>query len=105
MIPLILVHGWPGNVFDFHKIIPMLTDPKKHLQNSSIDIAFEVVAPSIPGYGWSDQPTKKGFNTMVNARVFNTLMVDRLKFNTYLAEGGDWGFVVVGDIARLYPER
>lgn len=50
-----LVHGWPGNVFEFYKIIPMLTE-----ESNNSDFVFEVVAPSIPGYGWSDQPKKTG---------------------------------------------
>jgi len=53
-----LVHGWPGNVYEFYKIIPMLTDPKSH--SLDFDIAFEIIAPSIPGYGFSEQPHKKG---------------------------------------------
>lgn len=58
VVPLLLVHGWPGNVFEFYKIIPMLTDPKRF--GFGDDVAFEVVVPSIPGYGWSEQPKKKG---------------------------------------------
>uniref|UniRef100_A0A915CL55 Transmembrane protein 258 n=1 Tax=Ditylenchus dipsaci TaxID=166011 RepID=A0A915CL55_9BILA len=89
VIPLLLVHGWPGNVFEFYKIIPMLVDPQKHFKGN-FDYAFEVVAPSIPGYGWSEQPHKQGFSQMATARVFNKLMVDRLNFPKYLAQGGDW---------------
>jgi len=55
VVPLLLIHGWPGNVFEFHKLIPLLTEAEaKH------GVVFEVVAPSIPGYGWSEQPHKQG---------------------------------------------
>ncbi|KAI1699970.1 alpha/beta hydrolase fold domain-containing protein [Ditylenchus destructor] len=94
IIPLLIVHGWPGNVFEFYKIIPMLTDPP-----------FEVIVPSIPGFGWSEQPYKTGFNQMATARVFNKLMVERLKFQKYVPQGGDWGSFVASNIGRMYPER
>ncbi|VDN32972.1 unnamed protein product, partial [Cylicostephanus goldi] len=86
VVPLLIVHGWPGNVFEFYKIIPMLTDPKKHGIDS--EIAFEVIAPSIPGYGWSDQPKKTGFSQLACARVFRKLM-DRLGIKKYYLQGGD----------------
>lgn len=57
--PLMLLHGWPGNVFEFYKLIPLLIDPAQHLKASS-KFAFEVIAPSIPGFGWSSPPMKKG---------------------------------------------
>ncbi|CAJ0588064.1 unnamed protein product [Cylicocyclus nassatus] len=102
VVPLLIVHGWPGNVFEFYKIIPMLTDPKKHGITS--EIAFEVIAPSIPGYGWSDQPKKSGFSQLACARVFRKLM-DRLGFKKYYLQGGDWGALVTSNIARVYPDR
>jgi len=97
VIPLLLVHGWPGNVYEFHKILPLLANPP------SGNIAFEVVAPSIPGYGWSEAAHKKGFGQIASARVFNKLM-KRLKHAKYLAQGGDWGALVTVNIAKLYPE-
>ncbi|KAH7715940.1 Protein W01A11.1 [Aphelenchoides avenae] len=105
VVPLLLVHGWPGNVFEFYKAIPMLTDPAAHLNGSNADIAFEVVAPSIPGFGWSDQPQKKGCDQIATARIFNTLVTERLGIQKYVAQGGDWGSIVTADIARQYPER
>ncbi|CAK5022623.1 unnamed protein product [Meloidogyne enterolobii] len=100
IIPLILVHGWPGNVYEFYKIIPMLTDPKSH--SLDFDIAFEVIAPSIPGYGFSEQPHKKGFDSIATARIFNHLMTERLGFKQYLAQGGDWGSLIVSTLGRYY---
>ncbi|KAL7073676.1 hypothetical protein ACQ4LE_007374 [Meloidogyne hapla] len=100
IIPLILVHGWPGNVYEFYKMIPMLIDPKSH--SLDFDIAFEVIAPSIPGYGFSEQPHKKGFDFIATARIFNHLMTERLGFKQYMAQGGDWGSLVVSNIGRYY---
>ncbi|KAI1719848.1 alpha/beta hydrolase fold domain-containing protein [Ditylenchus destructor] len=107
VIPLLIVHGWPGNVFEFYKIIPMLTDPRTYLQGKGLpdDLAFEVIAPSIPGYGWSEQPRKSGFDQLATARILNKLMVDRLKFKKYVAQGGDWGAFVVTLIGRMFPSR
>ncbi|KAH7715310.1 hydrolasealpha/beta fold family protein [Aphelenchoides avenae] len=87
------------------KVIPMLTDPAAHLNGSNADIAFEAVAPSIPGFGWSDQPQKKGCDQISTARIFNTLVTERLGIQKYVAQGGDWGSIVTADIARSYPER
>ncbi|VDM70267.1 unnamed protein product, partial [Strongylus vulgaris] len=102
VVPLLIVHGWPGNVFEFYKIIPILTDPKKHGIES--EVAFEVIAPSIPGYGWSDQPKKTGFSQVACARVFRKLM-ERLGFKKYYLQGGDWGSMVTINMAKLYPEK
>ncbi|KAI6237897.1 Epoxide hydrolase [Aphelenchoides besseyi] len=102
-VPLLLVHGWPGNVFEFYKIIPMLVDPQNHGINS--DLAFEVIAPSIPGYGWSEAAHKRGLSTVSTARIFNKLMTDRLKIKRYFAQGGDWGSAITSNIARFYPEN
>jgi len=100
--PLLLVHGWPGSIFEFHKILPMLTDPKS--LNIDSKVAFEVIAPSIPGYGWSEAPKKKGFGTIAAARVFAKLM-DRLSFNKYYCQGGDWGSIITTFLTQMYPQR
>lgn len=118
-MPLLIVHGWPvrhfiyfsldvncilqGNVYEFYKIIPMLTDPRK--AGISSDIAFDVVAPSIPGYGWSEAAKKAGMNTAVTARIFNILMTKRLNYAKYIAQGGDWGASVTSNIARFFPQK
>ena len=104
VIPLLIVHGWPGNVFEFYKIIPILTDPNSFLKEKS-DFAFEVVAPSIPGYGWSEASHKAGLDQISTARIFNKLMTERLKFKKYLVQGGDWGSLVVSNIGRMFPEN
>ncbi|CAI4227273.1 unnamed protein product [Auanema sp. JU1783] len=101
VVPLLMVHGWPGNIYEFHKIISFLTDPKKYGIKS--EFAFEVVIPSIPGYGWSDSPQKKGFSQVECARVFYKLM-DKLGFKKFYLQGGDWGSVVTSNLARMYPD-
>jgi microsomal epoxide hydrolase len=100
--PLLLVHGWPGSVFEFYKILPMLVDPKS--LNIDSQLAFEVVSPSIPGYGWSEAPKKKGFGPIAAARVFAKLM-ERLNFNEYYCQGGDWGSMITTALAQMYPQR
>ncbi|KAI6220947.1 Epoxide hydrolase [Aphelenchoides fujianensis] len=104
-VPLLLVHGWPGkcNVYEFYKLIPLLTDPQQHGINS--DVAFEVVAPSIPGYGFSEAAHKRGLSTATTARIFKKLMVDRLKHPKFFAQGGDWGAAITSNVARFYPEH
>uniref|UniRef100_A0A1I7XI48 Microsomal epoxide hydrolase n=1 Tax=Heterorhabditis bacteriophora TaxID=37862 RepID=A0A1I7XI48_HETBA len=101
-LPLLIVHGWPGNVFEFYKLIPILTDPIAFGFKSNI--AFEVIAPSIPGYGWSEQPKKTGFSQVACARIFRKLM-DRLGYEKFYLQGGDWGSLVSTNIARLFPDR
>uniref|UniRef100_A0A1I8F198 Epoxide hydrolase n=1 Tax=Wuchereria bancrofti TaxID=6293 RepID=A0A1I8F198_WUCBA len=103
IVPLLILHGWPGNVFEFLKIIPLLVDPIQQI-GSDISVTFEIIAPSIPGFGWSAAPMKKGFNTEVAARIFNKLMI-RLGFSRYLLQGGDWGSNIATNIAFYYPEN
>lgn len=103
IVPLLIVHGWPGHVFEFYKIIPMLTDPSSILGVQS-DVAFEVIAPSIPGYGWSDSARKTGFNQWTTARIFRKLML-RLGHNKFLLQGGDWGSLVCTIFAHYYPQN
>ncbi|CAD5209364.1 unnamed protein product [Bursaphelenchus okinawaensis] len=102
VVPLLLAHGWPGNVYEFYKIIPMLTDPKKH--GFGGEVAFEVVAPSMPGYGWSEASHKSGLSAFAVTRIFKKLMTDRLKFPKFLVQGGDWGSLVASAMGKLYPE-
>uniref|UniRef100_A0A0N5B6H0 Epoxide hydrolase n=1 Tax=Strongyloides papillosus TaxID=174720 RepID=A0A0N5B6H0_STREA len=102
--PLLLVHGWPGNIFEFYKIIPLLSDPKKHFPEIKDDIAFELVIPSIPGYGYSSQPRKAKFNQLATARIFKKLM-ERLGHKKFFLQGGDWGSLVTSNLARYWPEN
>lgn len=94
---LLMTHGWPGSVVEFLKIAAQLRQPKK-------GVAFEVICPSIPGYGFSEAPHRKGFNGLETARVFVKLM-DRLGRPKFYVQGGDWGAMVSKLIATYYPER
>lgn len=96
-IPMIMVHGWPGSFYEFYGVIPLLTEPA-----NPGDLVFELVCPSIPGYGFSEAPHKKGFDTVCAARIFHKLM-KRLGFRKYYAQGGDWGCLITTNMAQLEP--
>uniref|UniRef100_A0A8C3CK99 Epoxide hydrolase n=1 Tax=Cairina moschata TaxID=8855 RepID=A0A8C3CK99_CAIMO len=87
--PILMVHGWPGSFYEFYKIIPLLTEPARYGLGDG-DVVFEVICPSIPGYGFSEAPHQKGFDTRATARIFHKLM-KRLGFKEYYIQGGDWG--------------
>ncbi|KAK3517050.1 hypothetical protein QTP70_034443 [Hemibagrus guttatus] len=97
-VPLMMVHGWPGSFYEFYGILPLLTEP-----GNPEDIAFEVICPSIPGYGFSEAPHKKGFNSVCAARVFHKLM-KRLGFSQFYVQGGDWGWIITTNMAQLEPK-
>ena len=94
--PLLMTHGWPGSVAEFHKVIDPLADPVAH--GGTIGQAFHVVCPSLPGYGFSDKPTAPGWGVPKIAHVWDALML-RLNYGGYLAQGGDWGAAVTTAIA------
>uniref|UniRef100_A0A3P9A0G0 Epoxide hydrolase n=1 Tax=Esox lucius TaxID=8010 RepID=A0A3P9A0G0_ESOLU len=96
VLPLMLVHGWPGSFYEFYRILPLLTNPRGGL-------AFEVICPSIPGYGFSEAPHKQGFNSLAAARVFHKLM-ERLGFSEYYLQGGDWGSLITTNMAQMKPQ-
>ncbi|EKM57892.1 uncharacterized protein PHACADRAFT_139325 [Phanerochaete carnosa HHB-10118-sp] len=87
-IPLIMLHGWPGSFWEFHRIIPLLTDPPADQP------AFHVVAPSLPGFCFSSAPPRKEWTMADNARIFDHLMTGVLGYSSYMAEAGDWGALV-----------
>ena len=90
-LPLVITHGWPGSVAEFQKVIGPLTDPVAH--GGRAEDAFHVVCPSIPGYGFSDNPRERGFNSDRVGEVVAKLMA-RLGYTRYGAQGGDWGAAV-----------
>jgi pimeloyl-ACP methyl ester carboxylesterase len=87
-LPLLLIHGWPGSFWEFHRILPLLTDPAAH--GGDPRDAFHVVVPSLPGYGWSAVPEAPGCDPGAISRSFAILMAD-LGYQRYGAQGGDWG--------------
>ncbi|KAI0083462.1 alpha/beta-hydrolase [Irpex rosettiformis] len=98
-IPLIMLHGWPGTFFDFHKVIePLVNPPSPDLP------AFHVVAPSLPGYFQSSLPRRDGWNLLDTAKLFNKLMTDFLGYNKYVGQGGDWGGMIIRFMTSLYPD-
>lgn len=99
-LPIIITHGWPGSVIEFFKIIRPLTDPTAH--GGQVQDAFHVVAPSLPGFGFSDRPAERGWNADRIARAWAELM-RRLGYNRYVAQGGDWGSVVTTSLGQQRP--
>jgi pimeloyl-ACP methyl ester carboxylesterase len=94
--PLIITHGWPSSIFEFIKVISPLTDPAVH--GGQAADAFHVVCPSLPGFGFSDKPKQPGWGVEKIARAWSDLM-QRLGYDWYYAQGGDWGSAVTTAIA------
>jgi pimeloyl-ACP methyl ester carboxylesterase len=92
-MPLLISHGWPGSVFEFHKLIPLLSD------------RFTVIAPSLPGYTLSFQAGQKRFGVTEIADAFARLMKDVLGYQRFAVQGGDWGGFVASVLGHRYPER
>ena len=90
-MPLLITHGWPGSVLEFRHIIEPLTNPTAH--GGKAEDAFHVIAPSLPGYGFSGKPTTTGWSIQRIAAAWEQLMA-RLGYDSYLAQGGDWGSTV-----------
>jgi pimeloyl-ACP methyl ester carboxylesterase len=99
-LPLIVTHGWPGSIIEQLKIVDPLTNPTAHGESGSD--AFHLVIPSMPGYGFSARPTKTGWDPVRIARAWDVLM-KRLGYNRYGAQGGDWGAVVVDQMGVQAP--
>jgi len=100
-LPVILTHGWPGSTFEFLKTIGPLTDPVAY--GGRVEDAFDVVIPSIPGYGFSGKPTELGWNPERTARAWDVLM-KRLGYKHYVSQGGDHGSVISDALARQAPK-
>ncbi|TFK73181.1 alpha/beta-hydrolase [Pluteus cervinus] len=94
-IPLLFVHGWPGSFIEAKKVIPLL------VEESPDHPSFHVVALSLPGFGFSTAPTKKGFKMQQYAEVCNKLMLS-LGYNEYVTQGGDWGSIITREMAERY---
>ena len=100
--PLLVQHGWPGSFFEFHEMIGMLTHPERHGGDSRD--AFHVVAPSLPGFVFSDAPREPGMHPGAIGEIMHTLMHDVLGYEHYAAQGGDWGALVASALALRHPE-
>ena len=99
-LPLLLTHGWPGSVLEFRHVIGPLTDPVAH--GGYAADAFHVIAPSLPGFGFSAQPTETGWGLGRTASAWSTLM-GRLGYDRWVAQGGDWGAAVTTVLGHLRP--
>jgi pimeloyl-ACP methyl ester carboxylesterase len=101
-LPIVITHGWPGSIVEFHKVIGPLTDPIAH--GGDAQDAFHVVCPSLPGYGFSDKPSASGWSVERIARAWTELM-PRLGYEHYGAQGGDWGSAVTTSIGQQDPDH
>jgi pimeloyl-ACP methyl ester carboxylesterase len=99
-LPMIVTHGWPGSIIEQLKIVDPLTNPTAH--GASASDAFDLVIPSLPGYGFSGKPTTTGWDPQRIARAWIVLM-KRLGYSRYVAQGGDWGDAVTEQMALLAP--
>jgi pimeloyl-ACP methyl ester carboxylesterase len=99
-MPLIVTHGWPGSTVEQLKIIDPLTKPTEH--DASAADAFHLVIPSLPGHGFSGKPTETGWDPIRIAKAWTVLM-ERLEYDRYVAQGGDWGNAVTEQLALLKP--
>ncbi|XP_072946427.1 juvenile hormone epoxide hydrolase-like [Epargyreus clarus] len=98
-VPLLLMHGWPGSVREFYEAIPLLTR-----QNPGYDFAFEVIVPSLPGYGFSDAAVRPGLGAAQTGVIFKNLM-NRLGFKKFYIQGGDWGSGIAAIMATMFQEE
>ena len=94
-VPLLITHGWPGSVVEFHKVIEPLTHPDQF--GGDATDAFHVVCPSLPGFGFSGKPTRPGWGVDRIAQAWMALMA-RLGYDRYVAQGGDWGSAVTAGV-------
>jgi pimeloyl-ACP methyl ester carboxylesterase len=99
--PLLLIHGWPGSIYEFNSVIPMLTRPSQPGASDS----FTVIAPSLPGYGFSGHPTRRGFGVAQMAQSFHQLMAEVLGYKRYAVQGGDWGSAITSAIGYGHREH
>lgn len=99
VLPLLLLHGWPGSVREFYDIFPLLAIPK---ENS--DFVFDIIAPSLPGYGFSQGSSKTGLGTAQIAVIMKNLM-KRIGYDKFYVQGGDWGAAIARNLATLYPDK
>lgn len=100
-MPLLLTHGWPGSVLEFRNVIGPLTDPTRH--GGKAEDAFHLVIPSLPGFGFSDQPGEGGWSVPRIAQAWVVLM-QRLGYGRWVAQGGDWGSAVTTVLGHMKPQ-
>ena len=102
-MPLVITHGWPGTFFEMYKVIPMLSDPASHGGDPAY--AFDVVAPSMPGYGFSDATDKRGLSVLSIGDLWAKLMSENLGYQKFAAQGGDWGARVTAKLGLSHGDK
>jgi pimeloyl-ACP methyl ester carboxylesterase len=102
-MPLVITHGWPGTFFEMHKVIPMLSDPASYGGDPAD--AFDVVAPSMPGYGFSDAGSKPGLDIFAIGDMWAKLMSENLGYSRFAAQGGDWGARVTAKLGLSHGDK
>jgi pimeloyl-ACP methyl ester carboxylesterase len=102
-MPLLISHGWPGSIVEFEQILPRLTDPAKF--GGDPRDAFTVVAPSLPGYGFSFRPDQPRFGLDAIADIFASLMTDVLGYPRFAAQGGDWGAFITTCLGAFHADK
>ena len=102
-MPLVITHGWPGTFFEMYKVIPMLSDPASHGGDPAD--AFDVVAPSMPGYGFSDATDKRGLSVLSISDLWAKLMSENLGYQKFAAQGGDWGARVTAKLGLSHGDK
>jgi pimeloyl-ACP methyl ester carboxylesterase len=102
-LPLVITHGWPSSVVEFEKIIPLLTDPAAH--GGRAEDSFDVIAPSLPGFGFSARPTQSGMTSAAVTHLWAKLMTDVLGHRRFFAHGGDIGGGITNRLGRLYGDH
>ena len=101
-MPLVITHGWPSSFYEMHKVIGPLSDPETH--GGDPEDSFDVVAPSLPGYGFSDHAMKRGMDTKSIADLWVNLM-KQLGYERFGSQGGDWGAGVTSALGVNHPDR
>ena len=101
--PLLITHGWPSTFVELLPIIPLLADPGSHGGDPAD--AFDVVVPSMPGYGFSDRPARRGMSPVRVAGLWHALMTGALGYDRFFAQGGDWGAQITAALGLGYPDR
>ncbi len=102
-LPLLLVHGWPGSIYEFLHVLGPLSDPAAH--GGEPGDAFDLVVPALPGFGFGGKPRQRGWGISRIAEAFDTLMSSVLGYQRYGVQGGDWGSIVAAKLGATYPER
>lgn len=101
--PLLLVHGWPGSMFEFEGMVDRLTDPAAHGGNAAD--AFDLVIPALPGFGFGGKPRDRGWGISRIAAAFDALLVRELGYERYGVQGGDWGGIIAAKMGSAYAEH